>query len=161
MPAYYVLNGPAGHLDDLAARVKQAAPGFYTERDGGDWYIVTPGHGDRIGEDFRNRDDARRFHRGLWLADEQIGATGLPRADYDAIYRGHTPVYSPDVSKSRDPHRMGGRVRFDAIVRDQSGRPVFSIGFYRGRNAKARALDKARECAARKLATGDWLEASR
>lgn len=54
----------------LVERVKQIAPGFYTERDGGYWYIVTPDHGDRIGEDFRNRDDARRFL--LWCAGESL-----------------------------------------------------------------------------------------
>lgn len=97
-------------------------------------------------------------HRGLWLADEQIAATGLLRADYDAIYRGRAPVYSPDAEKSRDPRHMGGRVRYDAVVRDEHGRRVFSVGFFRGRNAKARALDKARECAARKARSGEWLE---
>lgn len=101
----------------------------------------------------------RELHlRGLWLADEQIAATGLPRDEYDAIYRGRVPIYSPDADKSRDPRHMGGRVRYDAVVRDEHGRRVFSVGFFRGRNAKARALDKARECAARKARTGEWLE---
>lgn len=46
---------------ELLERVKAIAPGFYTEMDDGDWYIVTPDHGNRIGEDFRHRDDARRL----------------------------------------------------------------------------------------------------
>src|SRR5690606_34370645 len=74
-------------------------------------------------------------HRGLWLENDQIAATGLARADYDAIYRGHVPVYSPDADKSHDPRHMGGRVRYDAVVRDEQGRRVFSVGFFRGRDA--------------------------
>ena len=46
--------------------MKQLAPGYYTERDGGLWYIVTPDHGHRIGEDFVSRDDARRLM--IWVA---------------------------------------------------------------------------------------------
>lgn len=53
----------------LLARVQQLAPGFYTERDSGDWYCVTP-HGGRVGEDFENRDDARRFL--CWLAGDPL-----------------------------------------------------------------------------------------
>lgn len=45
----------------LSARMQHLAPGFYTERDGGRWYIVTPSHEDRIGEGFDDRDDARRL----------------------------------------------------------------------------------------------------
>jgi hypothetical protein len=72
---------------DLVRRVEQAAPGFYTERDGGYWYIVTPDHGDRIGEDFRDRDDARRFL--LWCAGAalpdgwSIGAVSRIAADVE------------------------------------------------------------------------------
>ncbi|RNJ49383.1 hypothetical protein [Methylocystis hirsuta] len=47
--------------ESLLDRVKNAAPGFYTERDGGFWYIVTPDHADRIGEYFVSRDTARLF----------------------------------------------------------------------------------------------------
>lgn len=65
---------------------------------------------------------------------------------------------TPDTIKSRDPRHLGGRTRYDAVVRDQHNRVVFSIGFFRGRDAKARALDKARECLARKLATGRWTD---
>lgn len=54
----------------LTSRIKELAPGFYTERDGGNWYIVTPDHSERIGEDFHNRDDARRFL--LWCAGEPM-----------------------------------------------------------------------------------------
>ena len=50
----------------LLLRMTTAAPGYYTEADGGDWYIVTPDHTDRIGEDFPIRSDARRFM--IWLA---------------------------------------------------------------------------------------------
>lgn len=56
--------------NDLIAAIKEKAPGFYTERDGGDWYCVTPDHSDRVGEDFASRDDARRFI--LWLAGEDM-----------------------------------------------------------------------------------------
>lgn len=50
---------------ELLARVKTLAPGYYTERDGGDWYIVTPTHNERIGEDFVSRDEARQLLCGL------------------------------------------------------------------------------------------------
>lgn len=63
-----------------------------------------------------------------------------------------------DASKSRDPRHLGGRVRYDGIVKDDLGRTVFSIGFFRGPNAKARAIAKAMECLTRKQATGEWLE---
>lgn len=39
--------------------------GMYTERDGGDWYVVTC-VGDRLAEGFVLRDDARRFV--FWFA---------------------------------------------------------------------------------------------
>jgi hypothetical protein len=55
---------------NLLARTLQLARGFYTERDGGPWYIVTPNHGDRIGEGFANRDDARRLL--CWLAGDPM-----------------------------------------------------------------------------------------
>lgn len=51
---------------DLKTKMETCAPGFYTERDGGDWYIVVPTHDGRIGEGFRNRDDARRLV--VWFA---------------------------------------------------------------------------------------------
>lgn len=44
----------------VQARMIRLAPGFYTERDGGLWYVLTPSH-DRLGEDFHEREDARRF----------------------------------------------------------------------------------------------------
>ncbi|WBU32344.1 DUF3560 domain-containing protein [Rhodopseudomonas palustris] len=53
---------------ELLDRTKLRAPGFYTERDGGDWYIVTPDHGDRIGEGFVSRDAASRMI--CWLAGD-------------------------------------------------------------------------------------------
>lgn len=46
---------------ELLERVKTLAPGFYTERDGGDWYCVTPTHDERVGEDFVSRDEARQL----------------------------------------------------------------------------------------------------
>lgn len=52
--------------DELVAQIKERAPGFYTENDGGDWYVVTPDHSDRIAEGFARRNDARRCL--LWLA---------------------------------------------------------------------------------------------
>lgn len=52
--------------ENMLLELKRLAPGFYTERDGGDWYIVVPTHDDRIAEDFADRDDARRFL--LWVA---------------------------------------------------------------------------------------------
>jgi hypothetical protein len=54
----------------LSARMQHLAPGVYTERDGGRWYIVTPDHGDRLGEEFKDRDDARRFV--CWLAGDPL-----------------------------------------------------------------------------------------
>jgi hypothetical protein len=47
--------------DALIERVKALGGGCYTEQDGGNWYIVTKDHDDRIGEEFERRDDARRF----------------------------------------------------------------------------------------------------
>jgi hypothetical protein len=71
----------------LLERVQTLAPGFYTERDGGDWYIVTPDHCERIGEDFVSRDEARQAL--LSLAGEAFpahwyttpGGTGRIAAD--------------------------------------------------------------------------------
>lgn len=56
------------HNPELLARVQEIAPGFYTERDGGDWYVLTPGH-DRVAEGFAKRDDARRCL--AWLAGDE------------------------------------------------------------------------------------------
>ena len=53
----------------LVARIKEIAPGCYTERDGGNWYALTPDH-DRLGEDFERRDDGRRLI--LWLAGDDL-----------------------------------------------------------------------------------------
>ena len=55
---------------ELLERVKEIAPGFYTERDGGDWYVVTPDHCDRVAEGFGQRDDARRCL--AWLAGDAM-----------------------------------------------------------------------------------------
>ncbi|RUW81539.1 MAG: hypothetical protein E5V52_02060 [Mesorhizobium sp.] len=55
--------------DELIQAIKSLAPGYYTERDGGDWYSVTAYH-DRVAEDFARRDDARRCI--LWLAGEPM-----------------------------------------------------------------------------------------
>lgn len=55
-------------LDDL----RNVAPGFYTERDGGDWYCLTPDH-ERIAEGFAKRDDARRAILYLAGADMPAG----------------------------------------------------------------------------------------
>ena len=54
---------------ELLARVKEIAPGCYTERDGGLWYALGSDH-DRVGEDFERRDDARRLI--LWLAGDDL-----------------------------------------------------------------------------------------
>lgn len=56
---------------ELLARVKEIAPGFYTERDGGDWYVLTPNHA-RVAEGFARRDDARRCL--AWLAGDAMPA---------------------------------------------------------------------------------------
>lgn len=56
----------------LKARMQHLAPGFYTESDDSPWYIVTPSHCDRIGEDFQSRDDARRLV--CWLAGDPLPA---------------------------------------------------------------------------------------
>lgn len=48
---------------------KRMAPGFYTERDDGPWYVVTP-DGDRIAEGFENQTDARRLV--IWLAGGEL-----------------------------------------------------------------------------------------
>jgi hypothetical protein len=55
--------------DKILEDFKRLAPGYYTERDGGDWYLVTP-EGDRIAEGFAKRDDARRLV--CWLAGEDL-----------------------------------------------------------------------------------------
>ncbi|AKR54342.1 hypothetical protein XM25_00685 [Devosia sp. H5989] len=55
--------------EDLIARIKEIAPGYYTENDGGDWYALTPNH-DRLAEDFHNREDARRCI--LWMAGDPM-----------------------------------------------------------------------------------------
>lgn len=55
---------------ELIEGVKAKAPGHYTERDGGYWYCVTPDHGGRTGEDFKNRSDARRFL--CWLGGDPL-----------------------------------------------------------------------------------------
>lgn len=41
--------------------VDGAAPRHYIERDGGDWYVVTPTHDSRLAEGFHKRDDALHF----------------------------------------------------------------------------------------------------
>ena len=80
----------------LTERMKRMAPGYYTERDGGRWYIVTPDHGDRVGEEFKDRDDARRFV--CWLAGDPLPegwtlrACGDGRIAYDLTIPGQ---YSP------------------------------------------------------------------
>lgn len=57
----YVIGGQTQTPETtLLERVKAIAPGFYTERDAGPWYVIAPG-GQRIAEDFHNRDDARRL----------------------------------------------------------------------------------------------------
>lgn len=58
--------------------------------------------------------------------------------------------------KSRCP--LTRRVRYDGVVTDENGRMLFSVGFFRGLNAKARALQAAADYRARKLATGSWTE---
>lgn len=64
-------------------------------------------------------------------------------------------MFTPDAAKSRDT--IGARrVRYDAQVRDEQGRVIFSIGFYRGPDAKNRALAEARARIARKMETGSF-----
>lgn len=53
-------------METLVETMKRVAPGYYTERDGADWYIVVPEHDDRIAEDFVKRESAQRFM--IWLA---------------------------------------------------------------------------------------------
>lgn len=57
----------------LLERVQAIAPGFYTECDGGDWYVCPPMKSDiwgRIAEGFDSRDDA---HKCLaWLAGDPM-----------------------------------------------------------------------------------------
>lgn len=53
---------------ELAQRIRDKAPGFYTENDDSPWYIVTPDHCDRIAADFPTREDAQRFL--LWIAGD-------------------------------------------------------------------------------------------
>ena len=71
----------------LQERVKHVAPGYYTERDGGDWYCVTPDHCSSVAEGFARRDDAPRCL--CWLAGDPqpqgwriVAANGLS-ADLD------------------------------------------------------------------------------
>lgn len=54
---------------NLLGIMKRIAPGFYTERDGGPWYVVTPDHS-RLAEDFESRNDARRLV--CWLGGEDM-----------------------------------------------------------------------------------------
>ncbi len=76
----------------LSARMRHEAPGFYTEQDDSPWYVVTPDHCDRIGEDFRNRDDARRLV--CWLAGDplpegwRLECHGSGDLSYDVIIPG-------------------------------------------------------------------------
>lgn len=56
---------------ELLLRIAVVAPGCYTERDGGDWYVLAPDH-DRMAEDFVDRDDARRFL--CWLGGDPLPA---------------------------------------------------------------------------------------
>jgi len=60
------------------------------------------------------------------------------------------------AQKSRCP--LTRRVRYDGVVTDNNGSMLFSVGFFRGPNAKARALQAAAEYRARKIATGSWTE---
>lgn len=53
----------------LIETMKRIAPGFYTERDGGAWYVVTPDYG-RLAEDFERQNDARKLI--CWLAGEAM-----------------------------------------------------------------------------------------
>jgi len=57
---------------ELLARMKELLPGYYTERDGYDWYCLAPNNTDhgRVAEDFVKRDDARRVM--LWLAGDPL-----------------------------------------------------------------------------------------
>lgn len=57
-------------LEILSSRVNEMAPGYYTERDGGDWYCVAPNGGGRFAEDFSRRTDALRMI--LWLAGDPL-----------------------------------------------------------------------------------------
>ena len=72
---------------ELIAKIKEIAPGYYVENDGGDYYCVVPTHDDRIGEDFKNKKDALKFI--LWMAGEEkpegweIGRIGTIAADLD------------------------------------------------------------------------------
>lgn len=54
----------------LSERVKLIAPGFYIERDGGDWYCIAPGDFGRVGADFSRPTDALRLI--LCLAGDPI-----------------------------------------------------------------------------------------
>ena len=72
---------------ELLARVKEMAPGFYTERDGSAWYIVAPNHNERIGEDFADRDDARRLLAWVAGGPKPEGWEVLPcRANAIGVY---------------------------------------------------------------------------
>lgn len=57
--------------DNLIGRVRQSAPGCYTERDGGDWYVIGPGE-TRLAEGFATRRSAHECL--LWLAGDPVGA---------------------------------------------------------------------------------------
>ena len=91
----------------LQARMQHVAPGFYTERDGGRWYIVTPDHDDRVGEEFVDRDNARRFV--CWLAGDPLpkGWTlqrcGDGRIAYDMTIPGQ---YSPATVWARSCRKL-------------------------------------------------------
>lgn len=67
-------------------------------------------------------------------------------------------MFKPDVSKSRDPSGVSPsrRVRYDAQVKDDQGRVIFSVGFFRGPGARERAMAEARNRIAMKIATGSF-----
>lgn len=68
------LHDLTGHSPEtrkaLSDRVREIAPGFYIERDSGDWYCVAANFGGRVGEDFAKPTDALRFL--LWLAGDPL-----------------------------------------------------------------------------------------
>lgn len=91
-------------MEDLALveTMKRIAPGFYTERDGGRWYVLTPEH-DRIAEEFSNRENARRLV--CWFAGEpmpdgwKVSPHGDGRISYDLEIPGQ---YSPATIWTRE-----------------------------------------------------------
>jgi len=96
--------------DIVLEEFKRLAPGFYTERDGDQWYVVTPTT-DRIAEGFDNRNDARKLV--CWLAGSALPEDWriLAAADLDLSITVEIPGRSSAIIWTKECYRyFPGRV---------------------------------------------------